>query len=63
MISYSVPEMSSDLDISAAAIDPDRFRVCCGTQMPASLLYDFESDLPILSCYNYSKEVTAVTFL
>lgn len=63
MISYSVPDMPQDLSISAAAIDPDNFRVCCGTEFPSALLYNFEDDLPIASGFSFNKNVTAVKFV
>ena len=57
-----MPDLPNELSISAATIDPDNFRVACGTPFPSSMLFNFEDDLPISSFLNFSSEVTAVKF-
>jgi katanin p80 WD40 repeat-containing subunit B1 len=62
VITYSIPDLPNELNISAGAIDPDNFTVACGTEFPSSLIFNFEDELPTSAFFNYNSEVSTVKF-
>ena len=63
VVSYDLPEMDPSCQINVASLDPNRYAVACGSDMPHASLFDFQNPTPSKSFSSLSSEVTAVRFL